>query len=580
MKSRSMKLQHTRHAPVTVKKRRIFCFPTRSRALRLAMAGEKKIENAEVLDAGLKSDSCRILTEQKVASVKDGVSLDSGSTISSLGNIAATMKGEADQESAAEQGVYHPPTSFYNYYYPAYSGAFDDPAYLQMGDRSFAGVLSDNGSMFYYLPGYDPFVTGTFMGIDGQCVGQQPYYSPSGCLQHPVSYGAETVPCYSWNTAYVGDGQHVTISAAGDAKSGSGPISSANLNKLNSKPNGSLGGKLSTLPLDPKFHQFAVPSNFSKSSSQPLKPFNKVPQFASGIQSAGLVKGFHPVGKFSSFSCQKQGLFPCNGSMNHRQNGRIWNGNDRFKMREKPHRNEQSDTNNGMTCGPRGNNMGPLFNTFSPEKKQLVIPVQRDQYNLPDFQIEFDDAKFFVIKSYSEDDIHKSIKYDVWSSTVNGNKKLDAAFHDSEIKKRETGTRHPIFLFYSVNASGQFVGVAEMLGKVDFNKDMDFWQLDKWNGFFPVKWHIIKDVPNSKLRHILLENNDNRAVTFSRDSQEKQIKSGETRIEDGTAKRASDPASALIDLTRNLSLSASPLKSSIISPIEKFVPPIPAPKAF
>lgn len=71
-----------------------------------------------------------------------------------------------------------------------------------------------------------------------------------------------------------------------------------------------------------------------------------------------------------------------------------------------------------------------------------------------------------------------------------------------------------------MNGSGQFVGVAEMIGQVDFTKNMDFWQLDKWNGFFPLKWHIIKDVPNTQLRHIILENNENRAVTYSRDTQE------------------------------------------------------------
>lgn len=71
-----------------------------------------------------------------------------------------------------------------------------------------------------------------------------------------------------------------------------------------------------------------------------------------------------------------------------------------------------------------------------------------------------------------------------------------------------------------MNGSGQFLGVAEMMGQVDFNKNMDFWQLDKWNGFFPVKWHIVKDLPNSLLRHIILENNENRAVTYSRDTQE------------------------------------------------------------
>lgn len=74
-----------------------------------------------------------------------------------------------------------------------------------------------------------------------------------------------------------------------------------------------------------------------------------------------------------------------------------------------------------------------------------------------------------------------------------------------------------------VNASGQFCGVAEMVGPVDFEKDADYWQQDRWNGQFPVQWHIIKDVPNSCFRHILLENNDHKPVTHSRDSQEVKL---------------------------------------------------------
>jgi YTH domain-containing family protein len=55
---------------------------------------------------------------------------------------------------------------------------------------------------------------------------------------------------------------------------------------------------------------------------------------------------------------------------------------------------------------------------------------------------------------------------------------------------------------------------------VDFSNSMDFWQQDKWTGFFPVKWHIIKDLPNPQFRHIILENNENKPVTNSRDTQE------------------------------------------------------------
>lgn len=71
-----------------------------------------------------------------------------------------------------------------------------------------------------------------------------------------------------------------------------------------------------------------------------------------------------------------------------------------------------------------------------------------------------------------------------------------------------------------VNASGQFVGLAEMIGPVDFNKNVEYRQQDKWTGSFPLKWHIVKDVPNSLLKHITLEN---KPVTNSRDTQEVSV---------------------------------------------------------
>ena len=77
--------------------------------------------------------------------------------------------------------------------------------------------------------------------------------------------------------------------------------------------------------------------------------------------------------------------------------------------------------------------------------------IKRDQYNLPSFETKYEEAMFFVIKSYSEDDIHKSIKYSVWSSTLNGNKKLDSAYQESQKKVAEKGGTCPVFLFFSVN---------------------------------------------------------------------------------------------------------------------------------
>ncbi|XP_006644134.1 uncharacterized protein LOC102709215 [Oryza brachyantha] len=149
-----------------------------------------------------------------------------------------------------------------------------------------------------------------------------------------------------------------------------------------------------------------------------------------------------------------------------------------------------------------------------------TIVIRPDQYNRDDLRVDYSFAKFFVIKSIGEEDVHKSIKYGVWSSSSSGNSKLDSAFRDADRIAKRNSTKCPVFLFFSVNGSGHFCGMAEMVGPVDFHKDMDFWCQDKWTGSFPVRWHIIKDVPNYTLQHILLRNNENKPVTHSRDTQE------------------------------------------------------------
>ena len=74
-------------------------------------------------------------------------------------------------------------------------------------------------------------------------------------------------------------------------------------------------------------------------------------------------------------------------------------------------------------------------------------------------EIPLKDARFFVIKSYSEQDIRQSIKHEIWTSTESGNKRLDNAYHDQK--------ENPVYLYFSVNASGHFCGIAEMVSEVD-----------------------------------------------------------------------------------------------------------------
>ncbi|OCT94411.1 hypothetical protein XELAEV_18012082mg [Xenopus laevis] len=136
-----------------------------------------------------------------------------------------------------------------------------------------------------------------------------------------------------------------------------------------------------------------------------------------------------------------------------------------------------------------------------------------NNYNPKDFDFSLKLGRVFIVKSYSEDDIHRSIKYNIWCSTEHGNKRLDAAY-------RSLNGKGPLYLLFSVNGSGHFCGVAEMRSAVDYNTCAGVWSQDKWKGRFDVRWLFVKDVPNGQLRHIRLENNDNKPVTNSRDTQE------------------------------------------------------------
>jgi len=163
------------------------------------------------------------------------------------------------------------------------------------------------------------------------------------------------------------------------------------------------------------------------------------------------------------------------------------------------------------------------LNGLSSGKSEPSAVVQELQaqhnYNPTEFDITPTSARFFVIKSYSEEDIHRSIKYGIWCSTEYGNKRLDAAYQEQQ------GVG-PIYLFFSVNGSGHFCGMAEMTSAVDFQASPGVWAQDKWKGQFKVRWIYVKDVPNSQLRHIRLENNENKPVTNSRDTQEVPIDKG------------------------------------------------------
>ncbi|CAA7403976.1 unnamed protein product [Spirodela intermedia] len=297
----------------------------------------------------------------------------------------------------------------------------------------------------------------------------------------------------------------------------------------------------------PVFHA----GNNSSTRNHNLRPFPHMmglhsprPNSGMGPGGTGLMNNLYPNARMygQCGNAFRTGLGFVSNGYDSRTDGHGWLPIDsKYKPRGRgngffSYGNENMDGMGELNRGPRSGRFkiqkGPGSNVTIAVKGQTlpsegnkevssVVP-NKDLYNKVDFPEHYSDAKFFVIKSYSEDDVHKSIKYNVWASTASGNKKLDAAYQESKAKDSAC----PVFLFFSVNTSGQFVGIAEMVGPVDFNKTVEYWQQDKWTGCFPVKWHIVKDVPNRILKHITLENNENKPVTNSRDTQEVKLDQG------------------------------------------------------
>merc|ERR550534_3465570 len=170
------------------------------------------------------------------------------------------------------------------------------------------------------------------------------------------------------------------------------------------------------------------------------------------------------------------------------------------------------------------------LNVQKPDSNSTMMPLNFHTYNPISFDMNSKNARYFVIKSFSEDDVHRSIKYGIWCSTDHGNKRLDAAFKAQ--KSAAIGysfIQGPIYLFFSVNGSGYFCGMAEMLSTVDYTNTTgkSVWvNNDKFKAQFMVKWIYVKDVPNRQFRHIRLENNENKPVTNSRDTQEIPLEKG------------------------------------------------------
>jgi hypothetical protein len=90
-------------------------------------------------------------------------------------------------------------------------------------------------------------------------------------------------------------------------------------------------------------------------------------------------------------------------------------------------------------------------NSITLPNAKLAVAHETD---LSDSSLDLANAKHFVIKSFSEENVYRSIEHGVWASTPSGNHKLNVVFQD--IQQRTQGKpsddhRCPIFLYFSVS---------------------------------------------------------------------------------------------------------------------------------
>lgn len=119
-----------------------------------------------------------------------------------------------------------------------------------------------------------------------------------------------------------------------------------------------------------------------------------------------------------------------------------------------------------------------------------------------------------MIRSGNDDNIHKAIKYGVWTTTYKNKNKLEEYWEEYEKKGVDT------YLFFSAVKSGHFEGVARLVSGYH-EETFPFWwenQHGKFKGHFDIEWLYIKDIT---YRHFEgLKNLEDEDVTKSRDCDE------------------------------------------------------------
>lgn len=266
------------------------------------------------------------------------------------------------------------------------------------------------------------------------------------------------------------------------------------MSKIN-YPNNMFQGLFNTLTLtsinnDSNAHNFSnAPGSYGSNINPDLDQNNKLVHYNNNISNSN-EKENTIKDNFQNPNIILSKEEKINKSMNQHQPNRILN-------------ESISTTNTGLTTytqtSPKNNyNMPCLSNSelYLLSKYPDICHLQR-KFSSPEEELKVvKNSTYYIIKSFNIENIHKAIKYGVWATTYSGNNTFDKAFADSQKRNSE------VYLFFSTNSTFAFQGIAKLKSGYQ-NQSYCFWKgSDKYRNFqgsFKIEWVIIKDIPNTTL---------------------------------------------------------------------------------
>ncbi|EAR94570.3 hypothetical protein TTHERM_00047100 (macronuclear) [Tetrahymena thermophila SB210] len=134
-------------------------------------------------------------------------------------------------------------------------------------------------------------------------------------------------------------------------------------------------------------------------------------------------------------------------------------------------------------------------------------------------------ARFFQMKAYQWEAIKAGVLYGTWSTSIDQNILLDQAFCEAKGK-------YPIILFFSINQSKSFQGVAVMKSRVNPQWRQDVWDDNKkFQGLFFIEWIYVQHILSTEFKGILNSLNYNKPVINQRNGQQINYEAGIQMLE-------------------------------------------------